>query len=231
MYFCVLAELVIIKNTFGAICEPFYSLNGWLYSSIHFHSLRGSLKSQTISTAKIHHSLLFEFNLPANLHYSNALASWSKDKCVFVCVLLALQLYVLLIVYVWLHSLYIVCLRERVVLVCLMIQTILYVYVHLYVAARYSPGAWEPICRGEGGQEGWMASHSRRVGVKLRAPNYSPGSHSLPASPSAPMFGCIFPGRVTWYAPLVSKALVSGGLHLSTKHGCVWLAGLNEIPS
>ncbi|CAB1449268.1 unnamed protein product [Pleuronectes platessa] len=38
------------------------------------------------------------------------------------------------------------------------------------------------------GRDGW------RVGVELRAPNYSPGSHSLHASPSAPMFGCIFPG-------------------------------------
>lgn len=80
----------------------------------------------------------------------------------------------------------------------------------------------------EGGREGWMASHLRRVGVKLRAPNYSPGSCS---PPSAPVFGCIFPDRVRWCAPLVSEVLVSGGPHLSTKHGCVWLADLNEIPS
>lgn len=80
------------------------------------------------------------------------------------------------------------------------------------------------------GRKGWMASQSRHVGVKLRAPNYSAGSYSMPASPSAPMFGCIFTGWVRWYTPLVSKALVSGGLHLSTKPCCVWLADLNEIP-
>lgn len=56
-----------------------------------------------------------------------------------------------------------------------------------------------------------MASQTRRVGVVLRAPNYSCGSCSLPASPSAPMFGCIFPGRVRRYAPLASTAPVSGG--------------------
>lgn len=66
------------------------------------------------------------------------------------------------------------------------------VYEHLCVAVYPSPGAREPICRGGG----MMASQLRRVGVKLRAPNYSPGSYSLPASPLAPMFGCIFPGRV-----------------------------------
>lgn len=82
-------------------------------------------------------------------------------------------------------------------------------------------------------REGWMALCSREVGVRLRTPNYSRGSHSLPASPLAPVFGCIFAGRVRWYAPAVSEALVSGGgaLHLSAKHHCVWLAGLNEIPS
>lgn len=82
-------------------------------------------------------------------------------------------------------------------IVCMPTQTIytsytVCVYMHLCVAVYQSPGTQESICRWEGG----MASHSMRVGVKLRAPNYSPGSCSLPASPSAPVFGCIFPDRV-----------------------------------
>lgn len=101
-------------------------------------------------------------------------------------------------------------------------------YIHLCAAVAPEPrrpGAYLQRV----GRDGWRLSR----GVWASSSGHlitAPAPTACLRLPQPPVFGCIFPGRVRWYALLVSEALVSGGLHLSTKHGCVWLADLNEIP-